>query len=223
MTEYEIKRLEDRIRELWNEKEDWKSDHEHNLELMKGLNKRIADLENKIADIKANCDFAIEGRDIKIMELEQQINEMKGEHKQEILDLVLSNSSERAELEQRLEQTEKDLADYQFNYPKIKELEKENADLRDNYDQFKASAIPEIERLQKENAELKAEIENDRDLPTVAYMQGAEKQKKKDEKQLAKAKELLTKWVELFKPKGGNIPPTPIQVDTEQFLKEIEK
>ncbi len=28
-----------------------------------------------------------------------------------------------AELEQKLEQTEKDLADYQFNYPTIKELE----------------------------------------------------------------------------------------------------
>ena len=40
---------------------------------------------------------------------------------------------------------------------------------------------------------------------------------------LTKAKELLAKWVELFKPKGGNIPPTPIQVETEQFLKEIEK
>ena len=33
--------------------------------------------ENKIADIKANCDLAIEGRDIKIKELEQQIEKMK--------------------------------------------------------------------------------------------------------------------------------------------------
>ena len=41
--------------------------------------------------------------------------------------------------------------------------------------------------------------------------------------QLTKAKELLTKWVELFKPKGGNIPPTPIQVETEQFLRELEE
>ena len=32
--------------------------------------KRIAELENKIADIKANCDLAIEGRDVKIRELE---------------------------------------------------------------------------------------------------------------------------------------------------------
>ena len=27
----------------------------------------------------------------------------------------------------------------------------------------------------------------------------------------------------LFKPKGGNIPPTPIQVETEQFISEAEK
>lgn len=40
------------------------------------------------------------------------------------------------------------------------------------------------------------------------------------EKQLAKAKALLSKWVELYRPKVGSIPPTPIQVDTEQFLKE---
>ena len=59
--------------------------------------------ENKIADIKANCDLAIEGRDLKIKELEQ-----------------------------KLEQTEKDLADYQFNYPTIKELEKENVEVWGN-------------------------------------------------------------------------------------------
>ena len=43
---------------------------------------------------------------------------------------------------------------------------------------------------------------------------------KKQDEQLTKAKELLTRWVELFKPKGGNIPKTPIQVETEQFLNE---
>ena len=45
----------------------------------------------------------------------------------------------------------------------------------------------------------------------------------KANERLTKAKELLTKWVELFKPKGGNIPPTPIQVETEQFIREAEK
>ena len=35
---------------------------------------------------------------------------------------------------------------------KIEELEKENQDLRDNYDQFKAVAEPEIERLRESNS-----------------------------------------------------------------------
>ena len=43
---------------------------------------------------------------------------------------------------------------------RIAELEKENEELRDNYNQFKASAIPEIERLQKENAKLKIARDN---------------------------------------------------------------
>ena len=50
----------------------------------------------------------------------------------------------------------------------------------------------------------------------TAYIKGCEDTAK--DAQLTKAKELLAKWVELFKPKGGNIPPTPIQIATEQFL-----
>ena len=41
-------------------------------------------------------------------------------------------------------------------------------------------------------------------------------------KELTKAKKLLTKWVELFSPKCSNIPPTPIQVETEQFLMGVK-
>ena len=51
-----------------------------------------------------------------------------------------------------------------------------------------------------------------------ALVEFAELGYNKANERLAKAKELLTKWVELFSPKGGNIPPTPIQVETEQFL-----
>ena len=40
-----------------------------------------------------------------------------------------------------------------------------------------------------ENAELKEKLESERDLPAVAYMQGAEKQKKKDEEELKKWKD----------------------------------
>ena len=51
-----------------------------------------------------------------------------------------------------------------------------------------------------------------------ALVEFAELGYNKANERLIKAKEPLTKWVELFKPKGGNIPPTPIQVETEQFL-----
>ena len=37
-------------------------------------------------------------------------------------------------------------------------------------------------------------------------------------KELTKAKELLTKWVKLFSPKVASIPPLPIQVETEYFI-----
>ena len=40
------------------------------------------------------------------------------------------------DLEQKLEQTEKDLADYQFNYPTIKELQKENKELKEQGDKW---------------------------------------------------------------------------------------
>lgn len=42
-----------------------------NVEMLKRFN-RLAELEDKIADIKANCDLAIEGRDVKIKELEKE-------------------------------------------------------------------------------------------------------------------------------------------------------
>lgn len=100
---------------------------------------------------------------------------------------------ENADLERKLEQTEKDLADYQFNYSTIKELEKENAELK--------------HQLNKNPCVCNTEWHCNDCL-----------------EQLTKAKELLAKWVELFKPKLEGFPKTPIQVDTEQFLNsEVEK
>ena len=49
----------------------------HNEGFNRSYAKAQAELENKIADIKANCDLAIEGRDVKIKELKQQIEKMK--------------------------------------------------------------------------------------------------------------------------------------------------
>ena len=36
--------------------------------------------------------------------------------------------------------------------------------------------------------------------------------------ELTKSKELLAKWVKLFSPKVANIPPLPIQVETEHII-----
>ena len=47
----------------------------------------------------------------------------------------------------------------------------------------------QLSELEKENAELKEQLESERDLPALAYMQGAEKQKKKDEEELKKWKD----------------------------------
>ena len=57
----------------------------------------------------------------------------------------------------------------------------------------------------------------------ITYILKQNAELKVKNQQLTKAKELLTKWVELFKPKGGNITPTPIQVETEQFISGVEK
>ena len=84
-----------------------------------------------------------------------------------------------------------------------------------------------LSRLEKENAELKGikdiatliRANND----TVITLMQLNNMLVSKNQQLAKAKELLAKWVELFKPKGGGIPPTPIQVETEEFISEVEK
>lgn len=52
-------------------------------------------------------------------------------------------------------------------------------------------AIEYISDLEKENAELKAQLESERDLPAIAYMQGTENQKKKADKQLTYAKTII--------------------------------
>ena len=84
-----------------------------------------------------------------------------------------------------------------------------------------------LSRLEKENAELKgikdiATLIRANNSTVITLMQLNNMLVCKHQ-QLAKAKKLLTKWVELFKPKGGNIPPTPIQIETEQFIRGVEK
>lgn len=58
----------------------------------------------------------------------KEVSYMKAEEYDKYLEVCREN----AELKARLEQAEKDLFDYQFNYPTIRELEKEIADLKNS-------------------------------------------------------------------------------------------
>ena len=82
----------------------------------------------------------------------------------------------------------------------IRKLVQHDVDQQNKIAQLSAK----VYKLEKETAERKAEIENDRDLPAIAYMQGAEKQKRKDEEQLTKAKEIIREFVEWATWQGSN-------------------
>lgn len=60
------------------------------------------------------------------------------------------DSMTKKELEVKLEQTEKALEDYQFNYPSIKELEQENAALKNEIVNLKGV----VESLSEQRDEL---------------------------------------------------------------------
>lgn len=127
----------------------------------------------------------------------------------------------------------------EFGYNKAKE---ENAELdcQKNRNKFCYSCANATERCFKneigcpcdkyksykdENAELKDEIERDKDLPTIAYLQGAEKQKKKDKVLLTKAKKIIKELVRAVESSYSVLSwqRPPIKAEAEQFISEVEK
>ena len=75
-----------------------------------------------------------------LMEMKKSIVELKNE-KCELLGIIQDKDKVIRELEYKLEQTEKDLQDYQFNYPTIKELEKEKDELKEILKKYSAMKI----------------------------------------------------------------------------------
>ena len=166
--------------------------------------------ENKIAELekKLTEKVTLESLDVvsgKIADLEKENAE-----------LILGNKSLSAKL---MNTTRKKL-----------DLQKENAELKQKFltvkkDDIRKAKLNEC-KTYEEKVEYLRQVTNyalfndDISVMLWCFCQRGEI----DTNQLTKAKKLLAKWVELFKPKGGNIPPTPIQVDTEQFLNsEVEK
>ena len=124
---------------------------------LKQKGERIKELEDKVADIKANCDLAIEGRDVKIKELKQQIVQLKKD--------VIENESdcancglrqENAELKEALKGKRCNCMTY-FNF---KDLEKENEELKADNDarRFAMNMSEKVEKHLREQLTKATEI-----------------------------------------------------------------
>lgn len=150
--------------------------------------------------------------------------------------------SEIEKLEQKLEQTEKDLADYQFNYPTIKELQKENAELtcqmkRNTYCFSCINATEKCYRKEigcpcgdykfykDEITELEADFIKSCKVKEQGFREAEQALECKDD-QLAKAKEIITALLNVFVYDLADDEMDTGDIDTkikaEQFLKEIE-
>ena len=173
--------------------------------------------ENKIADIKANCDYVLEGKEI---EYREERNKLCADFE----NMKATLESKIAELEQQIEQMQDakctsctDLGGLQL---KITDLEKENAELKKKLkEKLKTIAdkdlsfVAKFDALEKENAELKEKLNF-----STQYYQG-----EKAKEQLAKAN-LLLKDVYKIAMEDWNDPKWHDQVlqKAREYLKEID-
>ena len=133
--------------------------------------------------------------------------------------------------------------DYRISYDVEHDLFHAQNVFNDEY--ITPTFVEYVQNLEKENAELKAKVygggyeavitKKDADIILLEHLLKEQKELHKSVcdqlththrnlgNQLTKAKELLAKWVELYKPKLEGYPITPIQEQTEQFLSEVEK
>ena len=173
--------------------------------------------ENQIADIKANCDLAIEGRDIKIKELELELTVEKDQHQEEV-ELHLH-------AEEYIKELEKQVKDLEWQ---LQEVAKDN----DYYqhenitlEQLCEQKDKQIAELEKENEKLKTDYE----VLSCSVGDFGELQDKLEEEQrknnglsdnLTKAVELL-KWALHSDPEHDNLSDFDIKwKQAEQFIKE---
>lgn len=196
--------------ELVNEAEDWLSITDNHLN-----DKRTHFLSESEYAEQAYLAGA-EPREKRIAELEAQIAELKKQH-----DIV---RNERNLFQERCEDI---LENYYCDHKcKCADLEKENAELKENLKtayrkgmRHMAKALKDYDRTDGAWTDY---FEHTVDKVLQREQLGFEEYGTLAD-QLTKAKDLLAKWVELFKPKLEGYPITPIQEQTEQFLSEVEK
>ena len=115
------------------------------------------------------------------------------------------NESEARELNIRIDGLIKENAELKKRNAELKGMYAHSAREAGTYKQF-------LEAKEKENAELKTGIAlKDEEMGCIETDFNTFK---------SQAKDLLKQWVELYKPKLEGYPITPIQEQTEQFLKK---
>ena len=143
MTEYEIKRLCETIKTLIQENTNLEKENRLLGERCNQLLKDKGDLTDQIADIKANCDLAIEGRDVKIKELEQELTVQK-DLLQEETNLHLHAEDYIKSLEQQIVKLKADIEQAIEDANRWKETETFSVLNRIYYDNFEITK--EIEK-----------------------------------------------------------------------------
>ena len=125
----------------------------------------IAELESKIKHLTEHLEpqsmTALFEQVEEEFKQEQRLKELEKENEEMKMQLYAFDEEreklrkENAKLERKLEEIEKDLADYQFNYPTIKELQKENALLKEENKRL----LKEWRTMNKEKENAEQEIE----------------------------------------------------------------
>ena len=103
--------LTDKVKELEDHLAEEVELHSHAEEYIKSLEKENEQLRNNGFTVSAMTEQQLKVAIEKGEQLEKQIEKMKEEHKQNELGLVISNSSARVELNEKVEQLEKENAE----------------------------------------------------------------------------------------------------------------
>lgn len=168
--------------------------------------------EEQIAELKAECDLAIEDRDVKIAELEHQLTHRN----------CVDCSNHSSKLKMKVLELEKE--NTELKTKKIPQLERKIASIRGSHrvDVKKLNAKTEhVERLQKENAELKTFRQDCVKLTEDNAVMA--RQRAETARQLTKAKEIIRAVLNDVNDKNGCRLTISIYNEARQFLSEVTK
>ena len=194
---------------------------------MDGYNRGYAKAKDKIADIKANCDLAIEGRDVKIMELEEKNSQM--------FNTIALQEQQIEQLREERNYFQETCEDIELNYYcdhkgvcKAQELEKEKCELLgiiQEKDKAIKKLIADIAGLEEEKEQLEKMLSEQ--YPDLKQsLDWANKRENENVERLKQAKEIIKNLLILKDDHFGNTKMewrVEVTEQAEQFLKEIEK